>query len=103
MAVPLRHRPDYSGSARLLWRASERVRGQIDGQWVSEMFDQQIGVTRRTVAGSPLFGASVAFDLSLRFGLRTRVDNLTDHAYETFIGFPGPGRAYRVALEYTSR
>lgn len=100
---PLRHRPERSGSARLIWRGTERVRGQVDGRWLSEMQDEQIPVpTRRTVPGTPLYGAGVQVDVGRGLELGVRIDNLTDRDYETFIGFPGPGRAYRVTLRHTT-
>ena len=30
--------------------------------------------------------------------IRHRLDNLADRAYETLIGFPGPGRSFWVGL-----
>jgi outer membrane cobalamin receptor len=95
---PLRQRPDRIGGARFTWRGG-RLRWELDGQWVSERFDQQIPVPdRRRVAGYVLYGASVSFDAFAHWQLRARVDNLADEDHETFIGFPGPDRAVRVTL-----
>jgi outer membrane cobalamin receptor len=75
------------------------LRCELDGQWVSERFDEQIPVPERTsVGGYVLIGASASFALNPRWEIQARVDNLADEDYETFIGFPGPDRGARVAL-----
>jgi outer membrane cobalamin receptor len=94
----LRQRPDRIGGASLAWRAN-RLRCELDGQWVSERFDEQIPVPdRTTVSGYVLLGANLSFAFSPRWEVQARVDNLADEDYETFIGFPGPDRGARVAL-----
>jgi vitamin B12 transporter len=96
---PLRQRPDWIGGARLAWRPIEKLRWGLDGQWVSESFDEQIPVpSRTTTAGYGLVGSAVSYRWSRSWAVHARVDNLLDKEYETFIGFPGPDRGFRVGL-----
>jgi len=98
---PLRHRPEWIAGTRLTWQITDRVRWELDGQSVSESFDQQIPVpSRDRVSGHTLLGTAVSCDLTDALGLGVRVDNLTDKDYETFIGFPGASRSLRIGLRY---
>jgi outer membrane cobalamin receptor len=95
----LRQRPEWIGAASFAWHALPALDWELDGQWVSERADEQIPVAdRAAVAGYHLFGSAVTYAWDDRWQLRARIDNLTDEEYETFIGFPGPGRSLRVGL-----
>ncbi len=97
----LRHRPEWIATARFDWSISGRLRWELDGQWLSERVDQQITApSRDSVAGYQLFGSALSYRLSPDWGIRARIDNLTDKEYETLIGFPGPDRGFRVGLSY---
>lgn len=97
----LRHRPRWVGGARIDWRPVPRLDLQLDLQAVSRSFDEQIPVPERdTVAGYGLVGLAGSWRLGDRWQLRGRLDNLGDRDYETLIGFPGPGRSFRVGLRY---
>lgn len=100
-STPLTNRPEWFGSARILWRINERVRWQVDGQWVANSFGflAETGMVS-SMAGYQLYGTSASYKLSDRFELQARVDNLTDKNYQTHIGFDGPGRSYRIGLRY---
>lgn len=101
---PLRNRPEWIAGARLSWRIAERVRWELDGQSVSERIDQQIPVQARDrVSGYDVYGSALVYDLTPGWTLHGRIDNLTDEDYETMIGFPGPGRSFRVGLRHRSR
>jgi outer membrane receptor protein involved in Fe transport len=41
--------------------------------------------------------------LARGFSVRARLDNLTDRAYETYIGFPGPRRSFWTGLGWDRR
>ena len=56
-----------------------------------------------SVAGYQLYGTMLAWDVSKRWELFGRIDNLADKEYETFIGFPGPGRTYRIGVRRNIR
>jgi iron complex outermembrane receptor protein/vitamin B12 transporter len=98
---PLTNRPESFGSLRVLWRITDRARWQVDGQWVAESFDFQAATgTAEPTAGYQLYGTSASWRLPGGFEVHARVDNLSDKQYEAHIGFPGPGRSYRVGLQW---
>jgi outer membrane cobalamin receptor len=47
-----------------------------------------------------VWGLAGSFRVGHRWTIRTRLDNLTDRSYETFIGFPGPKRAFWLGLSW---
>jgi outer membrane cobalamin receptor len=98
----LRNRPEWIGGLRLTWRPlAGRLRLAVDGQWASESVDTAPTVPGRdSVAGYQLFGAAAAYTIAERWEAHARIDNLADKEYETFIGFPGPERSYRIGLRY---
>ncbi len=55
------------------------------------------------VAGYGLLNLAAKLGLSESWSLRARVDNLTGASYQTLIGFPGAGRALRLALVFHNR
>jgi len=97
-SAPVRNRPEWIGGARLVWRASTRLRLEVDGQWVSERDDEQIPTGPGTVAGYQLYGSSLGYTLGELWALRARADNLAGKDYEALIGFPGPDRSFLVEL-----
>jgi outer membrane cobalamin receptor len=99
----LRNRPEWIGAARLVWRPLERLRLVADGQWVSESVDAAPTVPGRdSTAGYQLYGVAATWTIAERWELNARVHNVGDKEYETFIGFPGPERGYRVGVRYRS-
>lgn len=95
---PLRHRPEWIGGLRFGWRATERARLELDGQWVAQRNDEQVPTGPGVVAGYQLYGTAVSYTLGSAWELRARADNLADKDYQTFIGFPGAGRSFLVGL-----
>jgi len=97
----LRQRPRWVGGTRLVWRPHPAWSWEIDGQGVSERVDEQIPVpSLDTVDGYILFGSAVRWHPAAAWEVTARFDNLADEDYETLIGFPGPGRAFRVSVGY---
>jgi len=99
----LTQRPEWYGGAQLVWNVGKRTRWELDGQWVSEVFDFQVplGGTFPT-QGYQLYGTAVNVDLVKGWALHARIDNLADKEYEPYIGFPGPGRSFRIGARYGS-
>ncbi|HSD29762.1 MAG TPA: TonB-dependent receptor, partial [Vicinamibacteria bacterium] len=96
---PSLYEPRWLGTGRVTWKPGDRLSVQLEVLAVSHYLDRQLPVPDRdTVDGYGL----LAFAGSCRLGgglvVRARVDNLTDRSYETFIGFPGPGRSFRAGL-----
>jgi outer membrane cobalamin receptor len=100
----LTHRPEWVGAAQFVWRVGERTRWNLDGQWVSEVYDFQVPLNGTFLtAGYQLYGTSLNIELTRRWELHARVDNLADKEYQPYIGFPGPDRSFHAGLRYRSR
>jgi len=99
---PVTHRPEWVGAAQVTWKIGRRTRWNVDGQWVSEVFDFQVPVVTDTTPGYQLYGTTVTVEVGQNWDVHARVDNLADKEYEPFIGFPGPDRGFRVGLRYRS-
>lgn len=98
----LRHRPEWTGSLRVVVRPRDGIRLHLDLRHVAARIDDQIPVpSRRTVAGYELLGVAGTFRLTPSLDLDARLDNLLDEDYEVLIGFPGAGRSGRVGLRWT--
>jgi vitamin B12 transporter len=95
----LLQQPRWFGGARVTWQPNPRLSLRAMARGVSRYFDMQYPVPERdTVDGYGFFGFAGSWRVRDGLSLRTRVDNLTNRSYETFIGFPGPGRSYWVGL-----
>jgi outer membrane cobalamin receptor len=95
----LLHEPRWTGGGRVTWKPSERVSFRLQARGVSRYFDEQLTVPDRdTVDGYGLLGFAGSWRVHDGLTLRARFDNVTDRSYETFIGFPGPGRSFWVGL-----
>lgn len=99
---PLTHRPDWIGGARVVWNTTERTRIELDGQWISEVFDFQVPTGTQRTAGYQLYGMATAFDVAPGWQLHARVDNLADKEYQPFVGFPGRERSFRIGVRRRS-
>ena len=97
----LLHEPRWTGGARVTWQPGGRLSLRLQARGVSRSLDEQIPVPERdTVDGYGLLGFAGSWRVRDGFTLRARLDNLADRAYETFIGFPGPGRSFWVGLAW---
>jgi len=97
----LRHRPEWHGGALISWRPARDWRLTADLHGVSERLDEQIPVPDQTeVDGYVLVGLAADWRFMPSWHLGLRADNLAGERYETLIGFPGPGRAWRLRLGY---
>lgn len=101
---PLLFEPRWIGSGRVTWRPSGRVMLRVDLRAASSYLDRQYPVPDRdTVDGRGLLGLAGSWRFADGLTLRARADNLTDAAYETQIGFPGPGRSVWAGLGWERR
>jgi outer membrane receptor protein involved in Fe transport len=97
----LLHRPCWNGGAKLDWRPGSRVALHMEWRGVSSSLDQELTVPdRSSVAGHGVVGAAGSFKWREHWTARVRLDNLLDRAYETLIGFPGPGRSWWAGLAW---
>ncbi len=100
----LLHRPTWFGTARVTWQPDQDITLSLDGQTVSRSLDRQIPVPDRdSVKGYQLVGLSGSWRFKDEWELEGRIDNILGDVYETFIGFPGPGRSIRLGLGYRWR
>ncbi len=101
---PLLQRPSVTGGASVVWRPRSNLELFVEGWAVSSRFDRQIPVPELSqVAGYGLVNLAAKWSLSEYLSLRARIDNLTGVEYQTLIGFPGAGRAFRVSLALHNR
>jgi vitamin B12 transporter len=91
--------PKWFGGGRVTWQPTPRISLRLHAHAVSHYFDQQLPVPERdTVDGYGLLGLAGSWRVRDGLSLRGRMDNVADRSYETFIGFPGPGRSYWIGL-----
>jgi outer membrane receptor protein involved in Fe transport len=96
---PLLYEPRWLGGGRVTWQPTERLTLRVDARAVSHYLDRQLPVPDRdTVTGYGLVGFAGWWRLGRGLVLRARLDNLGDRDYETYIGFPGPGRSFWAGL-----
>jgi vitamin B12 transporter len=101
---PLLFEPRWSGGGRLTWRPDDRLSLRLFTQARSPYLDHQLPVPERdTVAGYGILGFAGSWRVRKAWSLRARLDNLTDHRYDTLIGFPAPGRSVWVGLGWDRR
>jgi outer membrane cobalamin receptor len=99
----LLQRPRWVAGGFLTWRPTDRLGFRVDGHGVSGYFDKQYPEPERDrVAGYALAGAGAWWRFRGRWTLRARLDNATNRAYETLIGFPGPRRSFWLGLGWGS-
>lgn len=92
---PLLYEPRWLGGGRATWRPTGRVSLRLDARLVSHYLDRQLPVPDRdTVDGYGLVGFAGWWRLGRGLVLRARLDNLAGRDYETYVGFPGPGRSF---------
>jgi outer membrane receptor protein involved in Fe transport len=95
----LLQQPKWFGGGRVTWQPTPRISLRVQAHAVSRYLDHQIPVPERdSVDGYGLFGFAGSWRVKDGLWLRARMDNLADRVYETFIGFPGPGRSYWVGV-----
>ena len=95
----LLHRPRWQGGGRVRWLPSSRLSLALEGRGVSSSLDRQLAVPDRTsVSGYWVWGMAGSFRIAEGWTIRTRLDNLANRAYETYIGFPGPRRSFWAGL-----
>ena len=74
------------------------LRVGLEGQWVGERRHDPQNTQR--VGGYPLVNLRAVYQPNLRQEYFVDVTNLTDRSYQTFAGFPQPGRSVFGGLRY---
>ncbi len=97
-----RHQPRWRGGLRLDWRPLPALTTHLELQRLSAQRDEQLTAPQReTVPAYTLVGAGGRWTTRGALQWQLRIDNLMDEDYETLIGFPGPGRSFRLGLRKT--
>jgi glucuronate isomerase len=96
---PLLHVPRWAGGARLTWEPDPRLSLRLHARTTEGYLDRQYPVPERdSVDGYSLLGAAASWRPGRGLVVRLRAENLAGRAYETFVGFPGPGRSLWAGL-----
>ncbi|HEX3683258.1 MAG TPA: TonB-dependent receptor [Bryobacteraceae bacterium] len=98
---PLRDIPHGLGGIHLDWKISNRLRARADTQWMGRRYDFQIPVAEdMAVGGYSNTEISGSYDLSRKFTMYLRADNLFDSKYQEYIGFLNPGTSVQFGIRY---
>ena len=96
----LLHTPGWTGGGRLTWQPEPGLQPARPGEGHGGLPRRAVSrcptATRSTATGS--LGVAGSWRFGRGLSIRARADNLTGTSYETYIGFPGPGRAFWVGL-----
>jgi vitamin B12 transporter len=102
--IPVLHAPEWFGNLRLEWSPIDPLRLHLEGRFVDGSEDVEIPVPDQTrVEGYEVVDLAASWRVTPQWMLRGRVENLGDTDYQHFIGFPQPGRAASLGLQYDFR
>lgn len=98
--IPLRQRPDWSGSIAMRWTPAEQW--LVDASWlyVGETFDSSIPTDDLFLDSYNRLDVTATLKYSDKLNFLLSVDNLLDENYAEAIGFPSPGIRARLGLRY---
>ncbi|MCI0605198.1 TonB-dependent receptor [bacterium] len=96
---PLRDRPKWRGGLGLDWQLTDAARLHLRYTAVGKRFDFQIPVPERSVAGEyQTLDLAASYQILDSLAAFLRVDNLLDHEFQEFIGFPNSGIYARAGI-----
>ena len=98
--IPLRQRPDWSGSIVMRWTPSDRWLIHASWLYVGETFDSSIPTGDLFLDNYNRLDVTATLNYSDKLNLLLSVDNILDEDYAEAIGFPSPGLRARVGLRY---
>lgn len=98
---PLRDVPHWRSGIDATWKASSRWTWRAEGVWVSQRFNFQVPVSNQQIAGGyTTINVATGYDLGHSVSAFARVENLLDHHYHEFIGFPAAGATAYAGLNF---
>lgn len=100
-APPLRSRPEWEGLLAFDWQPTERLHLQATGEYTAKFFDSSIPTGLVSLDSRFLLSAAARYRLSPQLSLSLSAHNLLDEDYEDVVGFPSPGRRFRLSLSFT--
>jgi vitamin B12 transporter len=96
--TPLRGRPRWQGSVRLIWRAADALELNAAVRANSRFNDSSIPTGLIQARGHAEADLGLRYRLSRTFTLDAALKNLTDSHHQDAVGFPAPGRLLRATL-----
>jgi len=101
---PLRNTPRANGGIHVDWKPVPRFRARAETQWMGRRYDFQVPVPFiETVGGYSNTNLAANYDLTAKFAIYVRAENLFDSGYHEFIGFPNPGVVVRAGVQFRSQ
>ena len=98
--TPLRQRPDWRGSASILWNPADDWRLHATWMYQGETFDSSIPTGGLMLDGYNRVDTALTWMPMDGLNLLLSVDNLLDENYEEARGFRAAGRRARLTLRY---
>lgn len=99
--TPLRGRPRWQGSLRLVWRAADGLELNAAVRANSSFNDSSIPTGLIQVRGHAEADLGLRYRLTRTLTLDAALRNLTDSNHQDAVGFPAPGRLLRATLSAT--
>jgi len=101
---PLRDQPDWQAGFSIDTKLPKLIRASSTTVWVGRRYDFQLPApTIDSVGGYSTTNLVLGYDGFRRIGLFARVDNLFDHRFHEYLGFPNPGISCEVGVTYRRR
>ena len=98
------NQPEWTAGVRATWTPLSPLTLRGEGRFVSSSFDRQLPVPEiDSVDGYAVWDAAATWRFSSRWEIRGRIDNLTNESYQSFIGFPEPGRSFWAGVQLSLR
>lgn len=98
-SAPLRNRPKASGGLAVRVQATPALTLRSQLQAAGRRFDLQIPTTQTRLPGYYRLDLAATYTLNRAWKIFGAVDNLTNVAYEDFLGFGAPGTWLRFGVE----
>jgi vitamin B12 transporter len=99
---PLRDVPHLTGGVHLAWSTRHQVSGRIATEWIGRRYDFSVPEPQiQFVRGYSDTNAAVRYRVNAQVSLYARADNLLNSKFQDHIGFPNPGIAARIGVNYS--
>lgn len=97
----LLRRPKNKGTLNATWQASDVWLVNLNVLWISTWVDgnRDFSIPRLDAPGYTTVNLATSYDLSPRFAVFGRIDNLLDRRYENPVGFQQPGFAVYAGIK----
>lgn len=99
-AVPLRSRPEWQGSARLLWRPRDTLTAELGARFNGEFLETSVPTGTITLPSYTVISAAVRWEPIRNLAVSAALENAADASYQDAIGFPAPSRLLRLSTAF---